>query len=56
MKGIRLIKVPQRKIPILALGERDVMKEVRRIYGVGDDGLKLNRISSRHHSKYKYRF
>ncbi len=53
-KGKFLCKVPQRNFPKLSVGQRDVMKEVRRVYDVEKTGLRLKNVGSSR-AKFKYK-
>jgi hypothetical protein len=53
-RGKILCKVPQRNFPKLSVGQRDVMKEVRRVYAVEKTGLRLKNVGSSR-AKFKYK-
>lgn len=53
VKGRSLHKVAQRLVPKLALGKRDVMKEVRRCYHLEKVGVRLMRNTAKN-SKFRY--
>ncbi len=41
LQGKVLLKLAQRQYPKLSVGQRDVMREVRRVYGVEKTGVRL---------------
>lgn len=49
-----LLKIPQRKVPKLSVGERSVLWEVRRCYKAQKHGVRMKRVKSSR-AKFKYK-